>query len=129
MSLILTLTHLGGTGNRQTRTVSQGTFTIGRASGNDWILPDPDRHLSKTHCLLSADGGRYTLTDVSTNGVFVNGSPQAAGRDASIVLTDGDEFRLGDYSITVTEQPGVDDADPYGLGFASPSPGRRRLGG
>ncbi len=92
---------LAGTG--EGRTIEQGTLSIGRASGNDWALADPDRHLSKTHCIIAFAGGRYVLTDVSTNGVFINGAAEPPGRDEEVVLHDGDEIRLGDYTISVTE--------------------------
>ena len=112
MKLVLTLDNRRGTGGRETRTLGQGTLSIGRAAGNDWVLADPDRHLSKTHCMVSAEGGRFVLTDLSTNGVFVNGARDPIGRDSKVVLTDGDDFRLGDYIVTVTELPGEVQAAP-----------------
>ena len=124
MPLILTLSRVrGGPAGRETRTLSTGTLSNGRAAGNDWVLADPDRHLSKTHCVISRENGRYVLTDLSTNGVHVNGALQATERDSRVVLTDGDEFRLGDYSVAVAEaddptMPGAS-ADPFG---AQPDP-------
>lgn len=86
-----------------TRVLSTGTLSIGRGERNDWTLPDPERHLSKTHCVISAEMDQYILTDLSTNGVFINGARQPTTRDSRVILTDGDEFRIGDYTITVTE--------------------------
>jgi len=106
MKLVLTLDHRRGLGTRETRTLGQGTLSIGRAAGNDWVLADPDRHLSKTHCMVSAEASRFVLTDLSTNGVFVNGARDPIGRDAKVILTDGDDFRLGEYIISVTELSG-----------------------
>lgn len=103
MPLTLTLVGGHGSGERATRTVRLGTLSIGRAAGNDWILPDPERHLSKTHCLITAADGRYVLTDVSTNGVFINGSTARVPRDGQVELTDGDEVRFGEYVLTVSE--------------------------
>lgn len=97
MSLRLTLS--GGTAGRDTRTLATGTLSIGRGERNDWVLPDPDRHLSKTHCVISVEDGRYVLTDLSTNGLYMNGARQPTTRDSRVVLTDGDAFQLGDYSI------------------------------
>ena len=107
---------------RQTRSLDRGTISIGRATGNDWVLEDPDRQLSKTHCVVSIEGTRAVLTDLSTNGVFVNGAREPVGRDGRVVLTDGCSFRLGDYTITVEERQGAPapaaalpgDADPLG---------------
>jgi type VI secretion system FHA domain protein len=46
------------------------------------------------------DGG-YVLTDLSVNGVFLNGSTEPLSADRRTVLADGDEIRLGDHVITV----------------------------
>ena len=90
-------------GGHPPRTLVAGTLSIGRGEGNDWVLPDPDRHLSKTHCVLSIEDGRWILTDVSTNGVTINGARQPTTRDSRVVLTDGDTFKLGSYSFTAEE--------------------------
>ncbi len=102
---------------RGTRTLTAGTLSIGRGERNDWQLADPERHLSKTHCVISAESGKYVLTDLSTNGVYVNGARQPTSRDSRITLTDGDEFRLGDYSVTVEEIPDPLAARPASGGF------------
>jgi type VI secretion system protein len=101
MPLTLTLS-----GTRESRTIDRGTLSIGRASSNDWVLADPERHLSKTHCFIGFAAGRYVLTDVSTNGVFINGGRERVARDEEVVLNDGDEIRLGEYVISVTEVVG-----------------------
>jgi type VI secretion system protein len=120
MPLTLVLESGPGAG-RETRTLSQGTLSIGRAPGNDWVLADPDRQLSKTHCVIVAAGGRCMLTDLSTNGVFVNGSPERMPRDSQIQLTDGDDFRIGEYVFRVNESARA--ADPYAAGHAPLVPG------
>src|SRR5271155_6185106 len=101
----LTLVLDGGSGGagRETRSLSQGTLSIGRSPGNDWVLADPDRQLSKTHCVIAGAGGHYMLTDLSTNGVFVNGATERMPREGQIELTDGDDFRIGEYVIRVSE--------------------------
>ena len=118
MALKLNLT--GGAGGRQTRTLASGTLSIGRGDRNDWVLADPDRHLSKTHCMLSVENGQYILTDLSTNGVSINGARTPTSRDSRVVLTDGDEFRVGDYSIVVEEVSGAAAASG-GAGFGEDS--------
>ncbi len=120
----LTLT-LAGSGGREARTIDRGTLSIGRAPGNDWVLADPDRQLSKTHCVIAAAGGRYVLTDLSTNGVFVNGAAQRVPRDGQVELTDGDEFRLGEHLIQVAES--MASAAPA-VPFATPEPPPDPLG-
>ena len=106
MPLILTITQTRGGHDRQTRTLAQGTLTIGRASGNDWVLADPDQHLSRTHCMVAFEGGRYVLTDLSTNGLLINGAREPTARNSRTVLTDGDTVQLGSYRLEVAEADG-----------------------
>ena len=124
MPMILTLTGPRGSGDLDRRTLRHGTLSIGRAPGNDWVLPDPDRHLSKTHCMIVAADGRYILTDVSTNGVFINGASERVPRNGQIELTDGDAIGVGDYTITVSEAAGhaplAPGAAPRGEPLADP---------
>ena len=100
------------------RTLEQGTLTIGRGEGNDWVLPDPERHLSKKHCVIEGGGGQYALTDTSTNGVFVNYSTERLERGVRTALQDGDILRLGTYEIVVqvTDDQALQGStdDPFG---------------
>jgi type VI secretion system protein len=89
--------------------------TVGRAPDNDWTLPDPDQLISKKHCAIRSQGGRYTITDTSTNGVYINGSPQPVGNGRSEPLADGDRLQIGEYEILVR----LDDVSP---GLAPPLP-------
>jgi type VI secretion system protein len=138
MRLILTLAA-GGSAiaeNDKIRTLSSGSISIGRAPGNGWVLPDPERSLSKTHCTITEEGGRFVLTDLSTNGIFINGSQQATERDSRVVLNDGDTLRLGNYTISAAA---IDDRtaafapqDDIGLtadGFAGGGSGGAGSGG
>jgi type VI secretion system FHA domain protein len=100
--LKLVLTSLSG-GERQNRVLSKGSLSIGRGSGNDWVLADPDQHLSRTHCMIGFEQGQYWITDLSTNGMLINGSPTPTQRDSRTVLTDGDSIILGRYRMDITE--------------------------
>ncbi len=75
---------------------------IGRGVDNDWVLSDPERFLSSRHCQISVEGDQYFLTDLSTNGTFVNGSPEPVGRGSRVALADGDSFDVGEYRFKVT---------------------------
>ena len=86
-------------GSDSVRVFSVHGGTIGRASDNDWMLPDPDRYISAHHAAIDYRGGAYYLRDTSTNGVFVNRSDQPVGAGAPIRLYDGDELRMGDYTF------------------------------
>ncbi|WP_435264627.1 FHA domain-containing protein [Shinella sp. BE166] len=95
------------TGLRE-RTVETGALVIGRSEDADWVLADPERVVSKRHCRIERQAGGFLLTDMSTNGVLVNGVP--LGREASRTLVDKDVLTLGDAIIAVaieTAAPGV----------------------
>lgn len=89
---------------------------VGRAPGLDWTLPDPTLHVSSRHCGLRFDDGDYWLHDLSTNGVFLNGSPTRLA--APQKLADGDRFSVGPYVVEVSlssetvERTGALDAPP-----------------
>jgi len=82
------------------RVLEQGPLTIGRGLDNDWVLPDPERVISKQHCEIQADNGDFLLTDTSSNGVFLNGT--AVGRGKSVTLNDGDQIRISHFEFTVS---------------------------
>jgi type VI secretion system protein len=114
--LFLTLTGGKLSGSDRVRRISSGSLSIGRGADNGWVLPDPGRIVSSLHCIITAEDGRFVLTDLSANGIYINGAQQATARDSRIMLADGDQFRLGDYVINVAE---VDD-DPAGNINAGP---------
>ena len=153
MRLMLMLTTLDGqpAGADAQRMVDGTTLTIGRGPMNDWVLHDPNRYLSKNHCIVEADGGGYRLIDTSTNGTFLNDADTAVGRGGAH-LSVGDRIRLGPYEITVqsgdhlaappaADDPfgdlpppmddpfGTDPFDPNAASLAPPSHAPRSLGG
>lgn len=83
------------------RRASGGSMSLGRGAECDWVLADPDRVLSKKHCVLEFFGGGWQLRDTSTNGTFVNHAQAPVGRDQVKPLMDGDRLRLGSYEIEV----------------------------
>jgi type VI secretion system protein len=116
--------------------------TIGRAANNDWVLPDPEQHLSKRHCQIDYRDGRYLITDTSSNGVFVNGGTQPLGPHKPYMLCDGDRLVLGDFIVEariasvadslITPQLRIDTRidpfaaqdDPFGLSRWEDTPSR-----
>ena len=80
---------------------SEAGGTIGRAGDNFWALPDPERFVSSRHASISYDANGYVLTDTSTNGVYINGSPDPLGTGNQIQLNDGDKMVFGEYEIRV----------------------------
>ncbi|MDE2006497.1 MAG: type VI secretion system-associated FHA domain protein TagH [Rhodospirillales bacterium] len=116
MALTLTLSGARGASDQAARSIERGTLSIGRSAGNDWVLADPERLLSKTHCIITAAEGRYFLTDLSTNGVYLNGSPNRVPRNGQAAVNDGDEIRIGDYVLIATETAGRAAPPPHAAG-------------
>jgi type VI secretion system protein ImpI len=75
--------------------------SIGRISGNDWVLPDPQNFVSSRHARVSAAGGMFYLEDTSSNGTFINAPDRPASRAHPQPLNDGDRLYIGDYEIMV----------------------------
>ena len=69
-------------------------LTIGRGAGNDVVLPDPDRQISKNHCVIEDQDGEITVIDFSTNGTFLNYGKTPLGR-VPTPLNDGDVLSAG----------------------------------
>ena len=117
----------------ETRQFNGGEFSIGRGVDNDWTMPDPDRTLSRKHCVLAFRSGGWQLADVSANGTFLNREAEAVGQGAVRDLRDGDRVRLGAYEIEVRinedaawQGGGGRAADPFGddpFAAARPPPG------
>ena len=74
--------------------------TIGRATTNQLVLPDPDRTISRVHAHVVFKAGRYVLIDRGSNAVIHNGLPISNGRE--IALASGDEIQIGGYLIAVS---------------------------
>jgi type VI secretion system protein len=76
-------------------------LTIGRGPDNDLVLPDPQRYLSKTHCVIAFDARGGTVTDTSTNGVFLDGNAERLQRNVPTPLAEGSVLRFGGYQLSV----------------------------
>lgn len=62
-----------------------------------------DSALSRRHCRILFEGGRYRVEDQgSTWGTFVNG-----GKIASHVLSHGDRIKIGNHVLVFTSEPPV----------------------
>ena len=85
-------------------TMRGASMTIGRGQENDMVLPDPDRLISKTHCVIEDQNGKIMAIDMSTNGTFLNYAKTPIGK-APKQLNDGDVLTLGTYELVVTLAP------------------------
>lgn len=75
--------------------------SLGRGLDNTWVLDDPDKYMSSLHTRVSFENGQYILTDLSTNGTFVNGSSESVGNGNKVKLAEGDRFSISDYEFIV----------------------------
>ncbi len=132
MDLVLSVVRCPDSVAPATRRVAGGEVSIGRGEGCDWVLADPNRHLSKHHCTIAFRSGRWVVTDLSTNGTFLDRSAEPIGRGATVPLRDGARLALGEYEIEVRLEEraassgfGAQPANPFDDDpFAPPKPAR-----
>ncbi|HMP45426.1 MAG TPA: type VI secretion system-associated FHA domain protein TagH, partial [Sphingopyxis sp.] len=93
---ILNRSHLDN-GSPIEYVIHQRGAVIGRAPTCDWALPDPTRVVSSRHCEVRFHEGHYVLTDVSTNGTFLNGGGARMAEPRRV--GPGDRFQIGDYVL------------------------------
>ena len=91
--------HLG---EQSTKVFGVHGGSIGRATDNEWILPDPERYLSGKHARVDFRAGTYVLVDTSSNGTYINGAQVPLGKYHDYLLKDGDYVRLGEYELLVS---------------------------
>lgn len=111
MTLILTIQNRDTLDNGEPATLrlDRHGAMIGRSTHADWCLPDPRNHISSRHCEISYRDGVYLLADRSTNGTFVNGSPERL--EALHAIAEGDRILIGGYEV-VARYPHNEAAEP-----------------
>jgi type VI secretion system FHA domain protein len=127
MSMALVL-RLEGADGVPTLFEAAGGATIGRAAGNDLVLPDESRAISKRHCELVVRDHCFRLVDHSRNGTFLNDAAEPVGPAAAVPISAGDVIRVGAVRITVVAATAPPPAKPGMAGDAltgwDASPGR-----
>lgn len=89
--------------------------TLGRSPGNDLVLDDPGKYISRVHAKISFRGGCYFLEDVGSNPSVVNDLPLGKGRE--LMLGHGDRIVVGDYQLETRIE-----ADPCVPASIAPAP-------
>ena len=120
MALVLSILRCPETVSPERRRVTGGEYALGRGSENEWPLADPERVLSKRHCVIAFRAGSWQVADISTNGTFLNRDAEPIGRGAARELRDGDRLRLGPYEFEVQIEPEAQ-AAPWGSPAARPA--------
>jgi len=84
------------------RELTHGEMSVGRDPGADWRIDDPDRKLSRIHCVFSVDReGAVSVRDTSSNGVSAALSNGGYGQQ-SITVTFVNWNWFGDQQVSLT---------------------------
>ncbi len=83
------------------KSFTEGGGTIGRLPTCRWQLKDDSCSLSREHAKIYTDNGLFYLEDNSTNGVFINHSILALGKEKAHLLSSHDQITMGDYHFIV----------------------------
>jgi adenylate cyclase len=106
----------GSGAGRQERPLVGTRVTVGRDPGNDVVMVDEGRSLSRFHARFDYDGRQWHIVDTgSTNRTRVNGQqiePQTAH-----ALADGDRIQLGTFEVRFVREVGES------IVFEPPEPG------
>ena len=76
------------------RSIDENPITIGRAADN--LIKLLDEEISRHHCRIEWREGTLTLTDLSTNGTFVNGKLRKETE-----ISAGDIISVGQWSVQI----------------------------
>lgn len=118
MTLTLSVLRCPDSVPPETKRISGGELRIGRGLDNDWVMPDPERMLSKKHCVIAYRNGGWAIADTSTNGTFLNRDGEPVGQGQVRALADGDRIRIGNYEIEVR----IAQEQGFGAGFGTKAP-------
>jgi pSer/pThr/pTyr-binding forkhead associated (FHA) protein len=105
MSLILKVISFKGQSIQKPMLISfdRNGGTIGRSLSNDFVLPDPNRYISRCHAKIFFENGYYYLQDTSSSGIYLP-NKNINLKMSSIILKDGDKIHIGDYELIVILQ-------------------------
>ncbi|UZE97333.1 type VI secretion system-associated FHA domain protein TagH [Alkalimarinus alittae] len=84
---------------------------IGRSTECDWVLADPDLRLSGKHAAISFEHHQYQITDLSTNGLFVNDQLEPLGKGNTHAINTGDRFVMGPFCMVASVANAVNTPD------------------
>lgn len=102
MELLLTVRKNNGEEQKSySHCFDEAGGTIGRSLRNDWTLVDSERYISERHARITFRKGAFELTDLSTNGTYLNDDRRRIRRHDSVILESGDELSMGNLQIEV----------------------------
>jgi type VI secretion system protein ImpI/type VI secretion system protein len=95
-----------------TRTLDEGEIRIGRDAKADWTVHDPERGISREHLTIACEGGRLSVRDTSSNGVFLGTPRQRIERDRAVPLDRGEPVQFGGFVLVVEEETRAPEPSP-----------------
>lgn len=81
------------------RMLRDGTISIGRDTACDWVITDPDRALSREHCVLAATLDGLIVRAIGSNGVFDGSSGDRLPDLVDTAIQVPSSLRLGRFRI------------------------------
>lgn len=104
MGLVVTVSAYNGLPPRDpvSLCVRNEVQVLGRHPDCQLELPDPECSVSGRHALIAPAGDGYTITDISTNGTFLNDALEPIPANQPVGLNHGDRLSIGPYLLQVT---------------------------
>lgn len=93
--------HLTGMDFEKEAEITEDQFTIGRQSGNNMILDNPE--VSRRHAAIDCKGAECTITDLgSSNGTWVDG--EKITPHVPIPISSGALIKIGPFTISLQQK-------------------------
>ena len=101
MTLTLVLENSPHQQEMRSHILQEGELVIGRADEADWKIDDPEKYVSRRHCVISSRDGVFTVTDSSSGGLFIDGADTPLGAGNTRTLEHDMRLRMGDFVFRV----------------------------
>ncbi|VAW45385.1 hypothetical protein MNBD_GAMMA03-1706 [hydrothermal vent metagenome] len=77
--------------------------SIGRDPKCDLVLQCDEKSISRLHAKIQYQkDNKFLICDLSTNGVFINGSEESIGNGKTLQINDGDIIKIGQFELCAT---------------------------
>ena len=94
-------------------------LTIGRAPGNDWVIPDP--YVSKQHARIVCTDGRFFVEGLGRNPIALGTADNVIPTSQRRPLDNGDRLFIDQYEILITALPGDPPGDTAAVAVPEPA--------
>jgi type VI secretion system FHA domain protein len=104
MNLTLEVISANGSsmGGARRKVFSEAGGSIGRAADCDWVLPSPDKYVSRHHASVLFKYGQFYVKAEGENGIAVNDPNTLLSSDTPSPLKQGDRVFIDEYEILVS---------------------------